>query len=112
MRSPLRSIALPAALAAAGLLAATRPAAAHDWGHGFRPPHAAVAFGFGHPVLPHHVFYRAHFGFGFFEPVRFCAIHGIRHAHWVPVHRFPRSRFVASPRFHGHGHPRTFHRRY
>lgn len=111
MRSPLRSIAFPAALAAAALFAAASPAAAHDWGRGLRPPHAVVAFDVGYPAFPHRVFYRAHFGFGFFEPVRFCAIHGTRHAHWVPVHRFRSGRFLASPRFHGRAHHRAFRRR-
>ena len=112
MRSPLRSIALPAALAAAGLFISARPAAAHDWGRvGFYSPHAAVAFTVGHPFFPRHPFYRAHFGYGYWGPVHFCGFHGIRHAHWVPVPYY-RSRFAFSPRFHGHGRHRALHTRY
>lgn len=113
MTRQLRSIALPAALALAGLLASTRPAAAHDWGHrGFRSPRAAFAFGVGHLAFRHHVFHRAHFGSGFFGPARFCGFHGIHHARWAPVRHFRSGRFVVWPGFPGRGHQSGFHRRY
>jgi hypothetical protein len=115
MRSPLRSIALPVALAAAGLLASARPAAAHGRGlvgFHFHSPHAAVAFTAGHPFFQHRVFYRAHFGYGYWGPVHFCAFHGIRHAHWVRVLYYGSGRFAFSPPLHGHGRHRAFHRRY
>jgi hypothetical protein len=115
MKGTLRSIALPAALAAAGLFASARPAAAHGWGRvgfQFHSPHAAVAFGVGHPFFPHHVFYRAHFGYGYWGPAHFCGFHGIRHAHWVPVPYYGSGRYAFSPRLHGRFHHRAFHRRY
>lgn len=121
MKRQPRSIALPAALAVAGLLASSSPAAAHGGSHwGLRSPRAAPAFGVGSPAFrpgfivpwPHRLFFRAHFGHGFQGLARFCAFHGMRHAHWAPVRRFRTGWIVVPQRFPGHGHHRHFHRRY
>ena len=115
MKRALGSFALPALLALAGLFAAPQPAAAHG---GFRvvvrAPHAAVAFGFGHPafrvgafVAPPYaqrVFYARPYGYGFWAPAGYCSFHGVRHAHFVPVHRYRSRWIVAAPGYAHRGY--------
>jgi hypothetical protein len=115
MKRTLRSIALPAALAAAGLFAAASPSPAGVFVTGFHGPRVSVSVGVG-PFVPGYVvtaprvvFYRPSFGYGFWAPAGF----GYRSPYWVPVHRF-RTHWVVSPygrHFRGygrhfrHGHP-------
>jgi hypothetical protein len=105
-----RSIAIPAVLGLAGSLLSARPAAASGTlGVVVRAPHATVAFAIGHPAFPvgfvvrppyaSRVFYRPRFGHGFWAPVAPGAIHGIRHAHFVPVRRYRTGWIVAPPRW-------------
>jgi len=107
----LRSIAMPAVLGLAGSLVLARPAAASgSLGVVVAAPHATVALAIGHPAFPvgfvvrppyaSRVFYRPRFGYGFWTPVAPCAIHGARHAHFVPVRHYRTGWIVAAPR-HG-----------
>jgi hypothetical protein len=107
----LRSIAVPAVLGLAGSLLSARPAAASGALDVFvRAPHATVAFAIGHSAFPvglvvrppyaSRVFYRPRFGYGFWAPAAPCAIHGVRHAHFVPVRHY-RTGWIVAPSRHG-----------
>ena len=118
MKRALRSIALPALVAAAGIFAFASPAKAGVF-VGFHGPHVSVSVGLGPgPFYPGYVvpapaavIYRPYYGYGFWAPAGF----GYASPYWVPVHRF-HSRWIVSPYgrsfhgyrrpFHGHGHVR------
>jgi hypothetical protein len=109
MKRALRSIGLPALVAAAGMFALASPAKA-GVSSGFFGPHVSVSIGLPGPFYPGYVVpvpgavgYRPYCGYGFWAPAGF----GYRSPYWVPVHRF-HSRWIVAPygsyaRRYGHG---------
>ena len=132
MRKATVSLSAAGALAVGLLLLTPAPAEGGGFGVVVGAPHATFTFGVGYPGYPAgYVYppyarpvYYAPYGYGFWSPVSFCSVHRVRHAHFIPVHRF-HDRWVVSHgfsrfgghAFHGHfdghrGAPRGHHRRY
>jgi hypothetical protein len=106
MKRILRSLAMSGVVAAGGLFATARPAAAHsEVVVNVRAPHASLTFR-GGPAFPvgyvvarpyaKRVFYRRHYGYGFWSPRAHCSFHSLRHKHWIPVRRYRTGWIVVS----------------
>jgi hypothetical protein len=86
----------------------------------FRLPHGEIAVGVGDPYYDH-VYYGApaypigsyvpygyrviedpYLGHGFYGPASFCRVHGVRHAHWIPVRRYRTRWVVIEPPYRSH----------
>jgi hypothetical protein len=104
-------------LALAGFAGA--PASAEARG-GWPAPRVSVVVGFGHPAFPvgavvapryaHRVFYQGSHGYGFWAPIAYCSLHGVRDAHFVPVRRYRTGWVVVGlgSGVHGHRHHRGY----
>ena len=113
MKRALRSVALTALVAAAGMFAFAPPAKA-GVSFGFYGPHVSVSIGPG-PFYPGYVVpvpaavvYRPYYGYGFWAPAGF----GYASPYWVPVRHY-HSRWIVSPygryvRGYGYGYGRGY----
>jgi len=117
MQKAIRTAVASAAVVGTLLFLAPAPAEAQVRVEGrFRLPHGNISIGvgdpyyrrgypggyYGHSRYPvgsyvpygYRVIRRPRLGYGFYSPAFVCQVHGVRHAHWVPVRSYGRRYIV------------------